>query len=268
MNAFLTHLAVARNVAASTQNQALCALLFLYRWVLNRPLDELRIVRANRPRRLPVVLTREEVRRLLAELSGTNRLVAQLLYGGGLRVMEAARLRVKDVDFGRSEIVVRDGKGFKDRVTVLPEAVREPLRAHLAGVREGHERDVRRGAGRVYLPGALAAKYPGADRDWVWQYAFPSPRESTDPRSGAVRRHHLNEGAITRAISEAAAAARIEKHATAHTLRHSFATHLIEGGADIRTVQELLDHEDVSTTMIYTHVLNKGGRGVISPLDG
>ena len=267
VNAFLTDLAVARNVSASTQNQAMAALLFLYDAVLGRPLDQLRVVRASRPKRLPVVLTRDEVKRLLGGLDGTNGLIGRLLYGTGMRLLECLRLRVKDVDFGLNQITIREGKGNKDRLTVLPDAVKGLLSAHLGVVKAQHEADVAVGNGRVYLPEALGVKYPAADRGWGWQYVFPSGKLSTDPRSGAVRRHHLNEGAVSRTVTAAVRAAGIVKPATAHTLRHSFATHLIEDGADIRTVQELLGHESVETTMVYTHVLGKGGRGVTSPLD-
>jgi integron integrase len=267
VNAFLTHLAVARRVSASTQNQALAAMLFLYDAVLGRPLDELRCVRANRPRRLPVVLTRDEVREVLARLDGTNALVGRLLYGTGMRLLECLRLRVKDIDFGLNQIVVREGKGNKDRRTVLPGAAKAGLRDHLAGVSQLHAADLAEGFGRVYLPAALAVKYPGAAAEWGWQYVFPSVKRSVDPRSGVERRHHLNEGAVSRAVTAAVRAAGVVKPASAHTLRHSFATHLLEDGYDIRTVQELLGHESVETTMIYTHVLGKGGRGVTSPLD-
>jgi integron integrase len=268
VNAFLTHLAVERNVAASTQNQALCALLFLYEHVLHRPLNRVGgVVRANRPKRLPVVLTREEVRRLLAELDDPYRLMGQLMYGSGLRLLECLRLRVKDVDFGRGEVTVREGKGNKDRVTMLPEAVQPRLREQLEGVRRQHERDLRAGFGRVYLPHALDRKLPGAAGEFRWQYVFPSAKLSLDPRSNETRRHHAHESAVSKAVTEAVRAAGLDKRATSHSLRHSFATHLLEAGYDIRTVQELLGHEDVSTTMIYTHVLNKGGHGVKSPLD-
>ena len=267
VNAFLTHLAVERNVAASTQNQALCALLFLYEQVLKRPLDELRIVRASRSRRLPVVLSREDVRRVLTQLDGVHRLIGLILYGTGLRLTECLRLRVKDVDFALNQIVVREGKGDKDRRTVFPEAVKEELRTHLEWVRREHERDVGEGFGDVYLPGALAVKYPHAGREWGWQYVFPSRSRSRDPRSGLTRRHHLNETTVSREITAVVRRAKVAKPATAHTLRHSVATHLLEDGHDIRTVQELLGHEDVTTTMIYTHVLGRGGLGVKSPLD-
>jgi integron integrase len=267
VNAFLTHLAVERNVAASTQNQALCALLFLYDAVLGTPLDRLNVVRANRPKRLPVVLTREEVRRLLAELEGPYRLMGQLMYGSGLRLLECLRLRVKDVAFARGEITVREGKGNKDRITTLAESLHEPLRAQLAAVRRQHQKDLLAGFGCVYLPDALERKLPGAATEFGWQYVFPSAKLSVDPRGGATRRHHAHESAVSKAMTDAVRAAGLDKRATSHSLRHSFATHLLESGYDIRTVQELLGHEDVSTTMIYTHVLNKGGRAVKSPLD-
>jgi integron integrase len=269
INAFLTHLAVEGSVAASTQTQALCALLFLYRVVLGTQPGWLGdVVRASRPRRLPVVLSQDEVRRLLAELTGSPRLIGQLLYGAGLRLLEALRLRVKDVEWDLNQVVVREGKGDKDRRTMLPQAVRPGLREHLERVRELHGKDLAAGGGEVYLPHALARKYPNAAREWCWQYVFPSGRLSTDPRGGAVRRHHLDEGAVSRRFREAVRRAGLEKRATAHSLRHSFATHLLEAGYDIRTIQELLGHEDVETTMVYLHVLNKGGRGVASPLDG
>lgn len=268
VNAFLTDLAVNGRVAASTQNQALCALLFLYEHVLDRPLDRLDgVVRAKRPKRLPVVLTRPEVRAVLTQLAGTYRLIGELLYGSGLRVLESVRLRVQDLDFQQGEVFVRGGKGDKDRRTVLPSAVRSPLLAHLDRVKELHAADLRRGYGRVYLPNALDRKLPGAAAEFRWQYVFPSARLSVDPRSGETRRHHAHEGAVTREVTAAVRRAGLLKRATSHSLRHSFATHLIEAGYDIRTVQELLGHSDVSTTMIYTHVLNKGGRGVTSPLD-
>lgn len=268
VEAFLTHLAVEGKVAAATQNQAKSALLFLYREVLEQDLPWLENVeRAKAPRRLPVVLTEKEVASVLSRLTGTHWLVAGLLYGSGLRIMEALRLRVKDIEFSRGEILVREGKGFKDRVTMLPAVLVDPLKAHLKRVRDLHEQDVEEGYGEVYLPYALARKYPNAGHEWGWQYAFPSKNRAVDPRSGVVRRHHVQDQAIQRAIRQAVRDAGIVKPATPHTLRHSFATHLLTSGYDIRTVQELLGHKDVTTTMIYTHVLNKGGRGVTSPLD-
>ncbi len=268
VEAFLTHLAVAGQVAASTQNQAKNALLFLYREVLAIELPWLDgIESAKAPKRLPVVLTTQEVQALLAQLDGTPWLAANLLYGAGLRIMEALRLRVKDVDFARREVLVRDGKGFKDRVTMLPAALAEPLQTHLRRVRALHGQDLAAGNGRVYLPYALERKYPNAAAEWAWQYVFPSAKLSVDPRSGLLRRHHVQDQTVQRLFKHALRAAGIAKAATPHTLRHSFATHLLENGYDIRTVQELLGHADVRTTMIYTHVLNRGGRGVVSPLD-
>jgi len=268
VTAFLNDLAATRKVAASTQNQALSALLFLYKEVLGRELAWLDgLQRATRPPRLPVVLTRAEVERLLAEMQGTRWLIASLLYGAGLRVMECLRLRVKDLDLGYRQILVRDGKGEKDRVTMMPEKLASPLAVHLARVKSLHARDLAAGYGEVSLPYALARKYPRAGREWIWQYVFPASHRSPDPEDGLVRRHHLYDSVPQRAIREAAQAAGIAKRVSCHTLRHSFATHLLESGYDIRTVQELLGHSDVSTTMIYTHVLNKGGRGVRSPLD-
>ena len=268
VEAFLTHLAVDRDVAASTQNLAQSALLFLYRSVLQVDLPWLtQVVRAKRPSKLPVVLSVEEVSRVLAELAGTNRLIGRLLYGAGLRILEALRLRVHDVDFGRRELLIRDGKGHKDRITVLPEGITRQLQAHLRETRKRHETDLREGFGEVFLPHALARKYPFAAREWGWQYVFPSDRRSRDPRTGVIRRHHIQDQAFQRAMRQAVRDAGINKPATPHTMRHSFATHLLESGYDIRTVQELLGHSNVSTTMIYTHVLNRGGRGVVSPLD-
>jgi integron integrase len=267
VNAFLTHLAVERSVAASTQNQALCALLFLYDAVLRRPLDQLNIVRAARPKRLPVVLTRGEVDRLLGELEGSPRLVCLLLYGSGLRLFEALGLRVKDMDPERKEIRVRDGKGGKDRVTMIPTALVDALRDQLDRARSVHRADVAAGFGRVSLPTALARKYPNAATDPGWQYVFPASVRCVDDRDGLEKRHHLHESVIQRAVRAAVSRLGLTKHATPHTLRHAFATHLLEDGYDIRTVQELLGHADVETTMIYTHVLNRGGRGVRSPLD-
>ena len=265
---FLTHLASDRGVAASTQNQAQSALLFLYREVLARDLPWLDgVVRAKAPSRLPVVLSHDEVIELLCRLVGTHRVIGQLLYGTGMRILEALRLRVKDVDFARREIVVRDGKGAKDRITMLPERLLPPLRRQLAEARRCHAADVEEGFGAVLLPPALLRKYPNAAREWMWQYVFPADRRSDDPRTGIVRRHHIGDQSFQRAMRAALRYSGISKPATPHTLRHSFATHLLEAGHDIRTVQELLGHSDVRTTMIYTHVLNRGGRGVVSPLD-
>ena len=267
IEAFLTHLAINENIAVSTQNQALSALLFLYREVLHQDLGPINALRARKPKRLPTVLTRDEVRRLFQHLSGVYLLMARLLYGSGLRLMECIRLRVKDLDFDYRTITVHDGKGEKDRVTVLPESLIVPLQDHLRIVKRTHEEDLARGYGAVYLPNALERKYPNANREWGWQYAFPSDRLSVDPRSGAVRRHHLDESGLQRAVRQAARQAGIDKPVSPHTLRHSFATHLLEAHYDIRTVQELLGHKDVKTTMIYTHVLQRGGLAVRSPLD-
>jgi integron integrase len=265
---FLTSLAVDRRVAASTQNQALASILFLYKHVLDKEmawLDDL--VRAKRPERLPVVLTRQEVESLLAALDGVSWIMAMLLYGSGLRLMECLRLRVKDIEFSRHEVLVREGKGNKDRVTMLSSTVVPKLTAHLARVREVHASDLAAGFGRVALPDALARKYLNADREWGWQWVFPASTISADPRTGERRRHHLHESVPQRAIREARRRAGITKPLGPHTMRHCFATHLLEAGYDIRTVQELLGHRDVKTTMIYTHVLNRGGRGVQSPAD-
>ncbi|MHB9102443.1 MAG: integron integrase [Sulfuricella sp.] len=268
VEAFLSHLAVAGKVAASTQNQAKSALLFLYREVLAIELPWLdNVTQAKTPQRLPVVLTVSEVKSVLNRLDGTLWLMASLLYGGGLRLMECVRLRVKDVDFEMRQVTVREGKGFKDRVTMLPESSTAPLQAHLARVRALHDEDVAAGYGAVYLPYALEKKYPNAAKEWGWQYVFPSRSLSVDPRSGVTRRHHVDEKSLQRAVKRAAQQAGIAKPATPHTFRHSFATHLLQSGYDIRTVQELLGHKDVQTTMIYTHVLNRGGKGVQSPLD-
>jgi integron integrase len=265
---FLTHLAVERKVSASTQNQALSALLFLYRHVLGVELPWLEnVVRARQSSHLPVVLSQQEVRRLLTQLSGEVGLIARLLYGSGLRLIEALRLRVKDVEFAFSQIVVRDGKGGKDRVTVLPDNVVPALRRHLDAVREKHRVALERGNAGVELPAALAHKYPRASVDWGWQYVFPANRISRDPRTGVLRRHHVQQSTVQRAIRDAGRHAQILKPVGPHTLRHCFATHLLERGYDIRTVQELLGHSDVRTTQIYTHVMQKGASAVRSPLD-
>lgn len=265
---FLTHLAIKGNVAASTQNQALSAILFLYREVLDVQLEWMEnMVRAKKPERIPVVLTRDEVRVVLARLDGQARLMANLLYGSGLRLMECLRLRVKDVDFDYHEILVRDGKGQKDRATMLPDSLTGPLREQLERVRILHRQDLAEGFGEVYLPYALERKYPNAGHEWGWQYVFPSKQRSVDPRSGKTRRHHLDPKILQRAVKQAVRGAGIHKPASCHTLRHSFATHLLENGYDIRTIQELMGHKDVRTTMIYTHVLNRGAHGVRSPLD-
>lgn len=266
--AYLTHLATVKRVAASTQTQALSALLFLYREVLRQPLGDLGAIhRARTPERLPVVLTRGEVWRVLEELDGVYRLVGTLLYGAGLRLSEAVTLRVKDVEFERGEVLVRRGKGMKDRITVLPDGLRQPLAAHLEEVKTLHQADLADGAGRVVLPGALERKFPNAAVEWGWQWVFPAGRQYVERGTGVRRRHHLHQTAVQRAMAEAVRTAGVVKRASCHTLRHSFATHLLEAGYDIRTVQELLGHRDVSTTMIYTHVLNRGGLGVQSPAD-
>lgn len=265
---FLTDLAVTRNVSASTQNQGLSALLFLYKYVLNRKLDWLDdVVRAKRPKRLPVVLTQAEVGAILDNITGVNGLIAKLLYGTGMRKMECLRLRVADIDFDYKQIHVRSGKGNKDRITLLPDCLYSPLRSQLKRVESLHKRDIEEGYGEVELPFALERKYPNAGSEWKWQYVFPATRRSVDPRTGVIRRHHWYDTNVSRAIKQSVSSSRINKHVSVHTLRHSFATHLLENGYDIRTVQELLGHKDVSTTMIYTHVLNRGGRGVRSPLD-
>jgi integron integrase len=266
---FLSHLAVERTVSASTQNQALAALLFLYKQVLQIDLPRLEnVARAKKPIRLPVVLTRDEVKAVLCQLPTTKWLMASLLYGSGLRLTECLRLRVKDLDFAYRQITVRDGKGGKDRVTILPDTLVAPMQGHLVRVRSLHAQDLLEGYGAVHLPAALARKYPNAAREWAWQFVFPAAKRSRDPRSGLMLRHHVGDWVLQNAVKEAVRKARIQKAASCHTFRHSFATHLLESGSDIRTVQELLGHKDVSTTMIYTHVLNRGGRGVKSPLDG
>ena len=268
VEAFLSHLAVQGQVSASTQNQALSALLFLYRVVLGIDLPWMEsVVRARRPRRLPVVLSVEEARRLLGAMDGRPWLLASLLYGTGMRLMECLRLRIKDVDFARSEVTVRDGKGGKDRRTMLPRSLVEPLQREVERARLLHEQDLAAGFGETWLPHALARKYPRAAREFGWQYVFPSVQRSRDPRSGAFRRHHFDADILSRALKRGRHLAGIEKPLSAHALRHSFATHLLEAGYDLRTIQELLGHKDVATTQIYTHVLNRGGSGVISPLD-
>jgi integron integrase len=268
VRAFLSHLAVSERISASTQNQALCALLFLYRHALGKPLDSIDgIERAKAPQRLPVVLTRSEVGAVLAQLRGVPQLVCRLLYGAGLRLSECLGLRVKDLEFERNELTVRDGKGAKDRVSMLPDSCRQPLLEHLERVRRLHELDLQRNLGRAPLPFALSQKYVNADREWAWQFVFPASSHYTDRATGIRHRHHLHETAIQRAMAAAVRQAQLAKPATPHTLRHSFATHLLEAGYDIRTVQELLGHSDLTTTMIYTHVLNRGGRGVRSPAD-
>jgi integron integrase len=265
---FLTHLAVQRNVAASTQNQALSAVLFLYKEVLKQPLEWLDdLERAKRPARIPAVFSRKEVKAILQQLEGTKWIMANLLYGSGLRLMECIRLRVKDLDFGFHQLVVRDGKGGKDRITMLPESLVQPLQNHLIRVKTLHDADLKEGYGFVYLPDALDRKYPGAQRAWAWQYVFPSSKRSIDPRTGRHQRHHIDENVLQRAVQEAIRRAGINKPGSCHTLRHSFATHLLENGYDIRTVQELLGHKNVETTMIYTHVLQKGAKAVRSPSD-
>lgn len=268
VEAFLSHLAVNRRVAASTQNQALNAVLFLYREVLKTDLPWMDdVVRAKRPARIPEVLSAQEVARVLAQMEGMYKLMASLLYGSGLRLMEAVRLRVKDVDFDYRQVAVRDGKGGKDRVTPLPASIEDALKAQIEHVARQHREDLQAGYGAVYLPNALATKYVNAQRELAWQYVFPSQRLSRDPRSGERRRHHINEKGLQQAVKRSVRQAGIRKKASCHTFRHSFATHLLERGSDIRTVQELLGHKNVQTTMLYTHVLKRGGHGVVSPLD-
>ncbi len=269
INAFLTSLAVKDKVSASTQNQALSALLFLYRRVIGRPIGDLgEVIRARKPKRLPVVMTREEVKTLLAALSGDKWLMASLMYGAGLRLMECLRLRIQDIDCSRNEILVRDGKGSKDRITMLPGSLKVPLQEHLKKVKNIHDGDLADGWGRVLLPDALGRKYPNAAKEWRWQWVFPQEKRWKNTRTGEEGRHHVHETILQRAVKQAAVKAGSIKHVGCHTLRHSFATHLLEAGYDIRTIQELLGHKDVATTMIYTHVLNKGGHGVRSPIDG
>jgi integron integrase len=267
MELFLSDLAVNGKVAAATQNQAFNSLLFLYREVLGQAVEGVEAVRADRPVRVPVVLTKDETRRVILAMSGTTQLVVKLLYGSGLRLLEALRMRVQDVDLEMKQVTVRDGKGAKDRYTTLAESLTPVLREHLEAVRMRHQEDLKEGYGAVYLPGALERKYPKAAREWRWQYVFPARDLSKDPRSGQIRRHHLDEATIHRAIKTAVARVGIQKSVSSHTFRHSFATHGLQGGADIRTIQELLGHADVSTTMIYTHVMGQGGCGMKSPLD-
>jgi integron integrase len=264
---FLTDLAVNDNVAASTQDQALSAILFVFKHVLDRELDNINALRSKKPIRLPVVLSRQEVRLLMNQLAGRDLLIAQLLYGAGLRILECLRLRIKDIDFDQGQIIVRDGKGMKDRVTVLPEIACEALRNQIRQRRDLHNRDILDGFGSVWLPNALLKKYPSAATEFIWQYLFPSERRSADPRSQLIGRHHLSDGVFATALRKAVLRSRIEKKITPHTFRHSFATHLLQDGSDIRTVQDLLGHADVSTTMIYTHVLNRPGLAVKSPAD-
>lgn len=268
IESFLSHLVVTENVSPSTQNQALNALVFLYRHVLEKDLNEkIDAVRSNKPRKLPAVLTRNEVMTLLNAMSGINQLMAKLIYSSGLRLMECVRLRVKDLDLGYNQVAVRDAKGGKDRRTMVSEKLKDSLKGQVEKVRIVHEKDLEGGVGSVYLPYALQKKFPRASKEIGWQYLFPSVSLSKDQRSGETRRHHVHENNIQKAVKKAASIARIDKRVTVHTLRHSFATHLLEDGCDIRNIQELLGHKDVSTTMIYTHVLNKGGRGVKSPFD-
>ncbi len=268
INQFLTFLAIRKQVTASTQNQALCAIVFLYRHVLDRDIGLLEgLIRAKRPGRLPVVLTKAEVSQVVRELSGVKRLIVMILYGYGLRLMECLLLRIKDIDFSSNQIIVRDGKGTKDRITMLPEVVKSQLLEHLKRVRTIHQLDIKGGFGHVYLPYALSRKYPNASREWNWQYVFPASKRFRNPNTGEQGRHHIHETAIQKSVRKAIKDARIAKQASCHTFRHSFATHLLEDGYDIRTVQELLRHKDVRTTMIYTHILNRGVRGVLSPAD-
>jgi len=268
INRYVTYLAVKLHVSASTQNQALAALLFLYRRVLGREIEDLgTIIRARKPKHLPVVLTRDEVVDVLAELDGDKRLMAVLMYGAGLRLSECLKLRVQDVDFGTNEITVHGGKGDKDRVTVLPESARQPLLEQLDHARRVWKRDLAEGWGRVQLPEGLARKYPNASAEWPWQWVFPAEMRWCDSETGEQGRHHVHETVLQRAVHDAVRRSGVAKHATSHTFRHSFATHLLETGYDIRTIQELLGHKNVSTTMIYTHVLNRGGMGVRSPMD-
>jgi len=269
INDFITYLVNQKSVSASTQNQAISAILFLYRNVLQIELDDRALVpiRPTKPKRVPTVLSRQEAKKVIAQMDGIYKIMTQIMYGSGLRLMEVMRLRVKDLDFASHQIIVRDGKGENDRVTMFPDLLLQPLRLHLQQVKAQHELDLSQGFGTVHLPYALARKYPNADREFAWQYVFPAPDLSIDPVSGVRQRHHLSESSLQKAVKQAARLARIDKPVTPHAFRHSFATHLLENGYDIRTVQELLGHKDVKTTMIYTHVLNRGGLAVKSPLD-
>lgn len=268
INAFLTNLAVKDRVSASTQTQALSALLFLYRHVIGREVGNIEgLIRARKPKRLPVVLTREEVKSVIGTMNGIHCIMAGLMYGAGLRLMECLRLRVQDIDFAGSQIIVRDGKGAQDRITMLPEACKAPLLDHLKHVKEIHQMDLREGFGRVLMPYALVRKYPNAAGEWGWQWVFPQEKRWENMRTSEQGRHHMDESILQKAVKVAVRKVGIVKHATCHTFRHSFATHLLEDGYDIRTIQELLGHKDVKTTMIYTHVLNRGGKGVRSPMD-
>jgi integron integrase len=270
INQFITHLVVDRKASASTQNQAISAILFLYRYLLKIDLDDsaLNFVRPQKGKRIPTVLSKEEARAVLSHLSGPYKLMGQIMYGGGLRLMECLRLRIKDIDFENHRILIYDGKGGDDRITMLPDSLLPALRSHIAEVREQYQQDQAAGLASVSLPYGLEKKFPNAHREWIWQYLFPASVLSKDPETGLLRRHHLHETAIQKAVKEAARAAKIDKRVSPHTFRHSFATHLLQNGYDIRTVQELLGHKDVKTTMIYTHVLQRGGLAVRSPLDG
>lgn len=268
INAFLTHLALKENVSASTQNQALCAIIFLYRYVLEKKIGDLgEVIRARKPVRLPVVMTKDEVKSVLDCLTGDKRLIACLMYGAGLRLMECLRLRVQDVDFNLNQIIVRDGKGNKDRITMFPAIAKKPLAEHLSNIKKIHEADIAKGFGRVFMPYALARKYPGASKEWVWQWIFPQETLWCNKETGERGRHHIDESLVQKSVKDAVTKTGVAKRATCHTFRHSFATHLLEDGYDIRTIQELLGHKDLKTTMIYTHVLNKGPAAVRSPAD-
>lgn len=268
INAYLTHLAVKEHVSSSTQNQALCAIIFLYKYVLNRKIGDIgEVIRAKQSRYIPVVMTKDEVKAVVGNLTGDKKLMISLMYGTGLRLMECLRLRVQDIDFGRNEITVRDGKGAKDRITMLPESLKEPLRQHLVKTKSVHESDIKDGWGYVLMPYALDRKYPNAPRDWRWQWVFPQEKRWKNTKTGEQGRHHVHETLLQKAVKEAVMKSGIAKRIGCHTFRHSFATHLLENGYDIRTIQELLGHKDISTTMIYTHVLSKGGHGVRSPFD-